>query len=151
MNAQWAYRVGLKYDEVSKLYKVVSISLSGTSSFDYENIDFVLVISSSYSSYGSTSSFREKVEIGQYAVITGSPETGVAKVEIFAKDYVSGTEIANYVLEYTIESKNILLPTPKCEGKIFKGWSLNSDLTGDLYTVLPEGLTGNITLYAVYE
>ena len=151
LNAQWAYRVGFKYDEVSKLYKVVSISLSGAVSFDYANIDYVLVISGSYNNYNSTSSFRDKVEIGQYAVITGSPETGVAKVEIYGKDYVSGTEIANYVLEYTVESKNVLLPTPKCEGKVFKGWSLNSDLTGDVYTVLPEEITGDIILYAVYE
>ena len=111
----------------------------------------MLVISGSYNNYNSTSSFRDKVEIGQYAVITGSPETGVAKVEIYGKDYVSGTEIANYVLEYTVESKNILLPTPKCEDKTFKGWSLNSDLSGTLYTILPENITGNITLYAVYD
>ena len=151
LNAQWAYRVGFKYDEVSKLYKVVSISLSGAVSFDYDNIDYVLVISGSYNNYNSTSSFRDKVEIGQYAVITGSPDTGVAKVEIYGKDYVSGTEIANYVLEYTVESKNVLLPTPKCEGKVFKGWSLNSDLTGNIYTVLSEGIIGDIILYAVYE
>lgn len=151
LNAQWSYRMGIKYDSISKLYKVVSISLSGNSSFDYANVDYVLMISGSYNQYGSTSTFRDKVEIGQYVIISGTPDNGVAKLEIYGKDYVSGTEILNYVLEYTVESKELLLPTPKCDGKTFKGWSLNSDLSGDVFTTLPEELTGNLTLYAVFE
>ena len=151
LNAQWSFRVGFKYDSVSKIYKVVSISDNGKAAFDYNDVDYILVISGSYKQYSSTSTFRTSVEIGQYAVISGTPENGVAKIEIYGKDYVSGIEIPNYILEYTVETSNVLLPTPKCEGKVFKGWSLNSDLSGNLYTILPEDLIGNITLYAVFE
>ena len=151
LNAQYSYRVGLEYDSVTKLYKVASISTSGNASFDYTNKAYIIMISGSYANYGSTSSFRNAVEIGQYVTISGTPENGNAHLEFFNKESVSGGIIENYVEEYTIESNNLILPTPKLEGKRFVGWSLNSDLSGEVYTILPLGLTGDITLYAVYE
>ena len=43
------------------------------------------------------------------------------------------------------------LPTASKTGFNFLGWSKNQDLTGDLYTNIPKGTTGDQTFYAVYE
>ena len=150
LNAQYSYRVGIKYDSVSKLYKVVSISTSGNASFDYSNVDYILVISGSYKQYSSTSEFRTNVTIGQYVLITGTPNTGIATLKFYSASSISGTKIENYVDEYTVESTNLLLPIPKCDGKVFKGWSINEDLSGPLYMNVPIGIIGNIILYAVF-
>ena len=49
---------------------------------------------------------------------------------------------------YTIASSTITLPTPTRTGYTFGGWKINSNLSGDSYTTIPSGSTGNKVYYA---
>ena len=58
----------------------------------------------------------------------------------------SCTSLTEY---YTgVETK---LPSASKSNCNFLGWSKNQDLSGDLYTSIPKGTTGNQTFYAKYE
>ncbi len=149
LNATWSFRVGITLDEALGVYVVKSIADSGKT-FDYSGCDYIIVISSSYSSYGSTSSFREKVQMDQIVKFVGDADSGVATVEFYEPSAISGGTIENYVDEYTIAELPLLLPTPKLEGKVFVGWALSAS-SNEAFTSLPAGTMGNVTLYAVFE
>ncbi|NLZ61530.1 MAG: hypothetical protein GX904_01895, partial [Acholeplasmataceae bacterium] len=50
--------------------------------------------------------------------------------------------------DYTIETAKIILADPTKEGNTFNGWFNNAELTGSQITEIPQGTTGDITLYA---
>ena len=149
LNAVWSFRVGIAMDELVGTYVVKKITDSG-GTFDATGCDYIVVISSSYGSYNSTSSFRKAVAVGQVVKFVGDPDTGSATVEFYNAEDVSGNKIENFVSEYTINDLPLLLPTPKLEGKTFKGWGLAKDAT-EVITSLEKGMTGDLTLYAIWE
>lgn len=62
--------------------------------------------------------------------------------------------IQNYDFEsgsYTIESEDVVLPTPTKQNYNFIGWYTNSDFSGDALSVISKGTTGDMTLYAKWE
>lgn len=136
-------------DQVVGTYVVKSIGLSGEN-FDYAGCDYIIVISESYGKYSSTADFRNSVVIGQVVKFVGDPDLGTATVELYNSEDVKGNEIDNFVSEYTINDLPTLLPTPKLEGKVFKGWGLTKDAT-ETINLLEKGVTGNLTLYAIWE
>ena len=146
--ATWSFRVGIGYSEQMGIYSVINIADSGTS-FDETNVEYVITISSSYKQYASTATFRSAVKIGQGVKVTGDLDSGAATIEFYDSTAISGATIENYVEEYTIASLPILLPTPKLEGKVFVGWSLSAS-SNEVFTSLPTGAMGNITLYAIF-
>jgi len=146
--ATWSFRVGIGYSEQMGIYSVINIADSGAS-FDETNVEYVITISSSYKQYASTATFRSAVKIGQGVKVTGDLDSGAATIEFYDPSAISGATIENYVKEYTIASLPILLPTPKLEGKVFVGWSLSAS-SNEIFTSLPTGTIGNITLYAVF-
>lgn len=149
LNATWSYRVGIAMDQVVGTYVVKSIGLSGKN-FDYAGCDYIIVISESYGKYSSTADFRNSVVIGQVVKFVGDPDLGTATVELYNSEDVKGNKIDNFVSEYTINDLPTLLPTPKLEGKVFKGWGLTKDATETINS-LEKGVTGNLTLYAIWE
>ena len=152
-NATFAYRIGIVVDKNSGAYKVNKIGESGETgeSFSTAGLDYLIVISASHANYGSFSNFMSKVEVGMFVKFTGDPDSGIATIDFYKSTDVSGTSIENYVSEYTIANFQILLPTPKCEGKVFKGWSLSKTDTTNVFTSLPTDLAQNVTLYAIFE
>ena len=146
--ATWSFRVGIGYSEQMGIYSVINIADSGAS-FDETNVEYVITISSSYKQYASTATFRSAVKIGQGVKVTGDLDSGAATIEFYDSSAISGATIENYVEEYTIASLPILLPTPKLEGKVFVGWLLSTS-SNEVFTSLPTGTMGNITLYAVF-
>ena len=148
--AVWSFRVGIAYSDVLGIYVVTAVSDQGKD-FDDSKAQYVITISGSYANYSSTSSFRSSVQVGQGVKVTGDLESGITTLEFYAEENIKSAVIENYIDEYTIVTLPALLPMPKYEGKTFKGWSINQDLSGELLTELPEGLMGNITLYAVFE
>lgn len=60
-----------------------------------------------------------------------------------------GTGVTNG--SYTIESENIVLPTPEKSGYEFLGWYENSRFGGDPVTEIPSGSTGDKTFYAKWK
>ena len=148
-NATWSDRIGISMDETVGTYVVKVYAASGKS-FDYSGCDYIIQISSSYSKYSSTAAFRKAVAVGQVVRFVGDTTTGVATVEFYTTDCVSGGTIENFVTEYTIANLPVLLPIPKQEGKVFKGWALSATST-DVFTSIPEGTTGDLTLYAIWE
>ncbi len=146
--ATWSFRVGIGYSEQMGIYSVINIADSGAS-FDETNVEYVITISSSYKQYASTATFRSAIKIGQGVKVTGDLDSGAATIEFYDPSAISGATIENYVKEYTIASLPILLPTPKLEGKVFVGWSLSAS-SNEVFTSLPTGTMGNITLYAVF-
>ena len=146
--AIWSFRVGIGYSEQMGIYSVINIADSGAS-FDETNVEYVITISSSYKQYASTATFRSAVKIGQGVKVTGDLDSGAATIEFYDQSAISGATIENYVEEYTIASLPILLPTPKLEGKVFVGWSLSAS-SNEVFTSLPTGTMGNITLYAIF-
>ena len=149
LNATWSFRVGIAMDELVGTYVVKTLGESG-GTFEYAGCDYIIVISSSYGNYSSTSSFRNSVQIGQVVKFIGDPDAGTATVEFYNPEDVSGSEVKNFISEYTINELPALLPTPKLEGKIFKGWGLTKDAT-EVIVSLEKGMTGNLTLYAIWE
>ncbi len=147
--ATWSFRVGIAYSEVMGVYSVVSLGIAGKS-FDDSKAEYVITISSSYNGYNGTSSFRNAVQVGQGVKITGDLDSGKATFEFYDPSNISGGTVENYVDTYTIASIPSILPTPKLEGKTFKGWALNQNST-EVFMALPENTKGNITLYAIYE
>ena len=149
LNATWSFRIGIALDEAIGALVVKTIADSGKT-FEYDGCDYILVISSSYSNYGSTSSFRGAVKEGQVVKFVGDADSGQATVEFYDSSSISGGTIENYVEEYTIASSSLVLPTPKCEGKTFIGWAF-SETSTETFTSLPTGTMGDVTLYAVFE
>ena len=149
LNATWSFRIGIALDESIGALVVKSIADSGKT-FEYEGCDYIIVISSSYSNYNSTSSFRSAVKEGQVVKFIGDPNSGAATVEFYDSSAISGGKVENYIEEYTLATLPLLLPTPKLEGKTFKGWALEASST-ETFTTLPAGTMGDVTLYAVFE
>ena len=131
------------------IYVVKSVA-DQNKSFDASICEYIITISGSYGQYSSTSDFRGAVKVGQGVKITGELSTGNATLEFFDASGMTGGTIENYVVEYTIATLPTLLPTPKLEGKVFKGWALSSSST-ETFTSLPAGTMGDVTLYAVFE
>ena len=64
---------------------------------------------------------------------------------------IDGKPVTLSPTTYTIESKEITLPTPAYkDGYKFSGWHIGST-TGSLTTKIPSGSTGNMTFYGTYE
>ena len=131
------------------IYVVKSVA-DQNKSFDASICEYVITISGSYGQYSSTSDFRGAVKVGQGVKITGELSTGNATLEFFDASGMTGGTIENYVVEYTIATLPTVLPTPKLEGKVFKGWALDASST-TTFTQLPAGTMGDVTLYAVFE
>lgn len=149
LNATWSFRVGIALDEQLGIYVVKSIGNSGNN-FDYSGCDYIIVISESYEKYGSTSGFRGAVKEEQAVKFVGDPDTGIATVEFYDASAISGGSIDNFIDKYSINQLPALLPIPKLEGKVFKGWALDASST-TTFTQLPTGTMGDVTLYAVFE
>ena len=148
--ATWSFRVGIAYSDVLGIYVVTAIADSGND-FDSSSSEYVISISGSYENYSSTSSFRSNVKVGQGVRVTGDLDSGITTLEFFNEENINKEEVENYIEEYTIADLPALLPTPTCDAKVFIGWSMNQDLSGDILTQLPTGLMEDITLYAVFE
>ena len=147
--ATWSFRVGITFDESMGIYVVKSVA-DQNKSFDASICEYIITISGSYGQYSSTSDFRGAVKVGQGVKITGELSTGNATLEFFDASGMTGGTIENYVVEYTIATLPTVLPTPKLEGKVFKGWALEASST-TTFTQLPAGTMGDVTLYAVFE
>ena len=147
--ATWSFRVGIAFDESMGIYVVKSVA-DQNKSFDASICEYVITISGSYGQYSSTSAFRGAVKVGQGVKINGELSTGNATLEFFDASGMTGGTIENYVVEYTIATLPTVLPTPKLEGKVFKGWALEASST-TTFTQLPAGTMGDVTLYAVFE
>ena len=147
--ATWSFRVGIAFDESMGIYVVKSVA-DQNKPFDASICEYVITISGSYGQYSSTSGFRGAVKAGQGVKITGELSTGNATLEFFDASGMTGGTIENYVVEYTIATLPTVLPTPKLEGKVFKGWALEASST-TTFTQLPAGTMGDVTLYAVFE
>ena len=52
---------------------------------------------------------------------------------------------------YTIESADIILPTPTREGHHFKGWHTHPEFAGQAITTIPAESMGDLRLYARWE
>ena len=63
----------------------------------------------------------------------------------------SGTNNANNPATYNITSSTITLQDPNKANYKFMGWYDNAQFTGSAITTIPNGSTGNITLYAKWE
>ena len=146
--AVWSFRVGIGYSEVMGVYSVIALADQGKD-FDETGVEYVITISGSYSKYSSTADFRGKVQVGQGVKISGDLESGIASFEFYDASNITGGTVENYVEEYTIATLPLLLPTPKMEGKEFIGWALSAD-SQEVFTSLPAGTMGNVTLYAVF-
>jgi len=59
-----------------------------------------------------------------------------------------GTNNAQNPASYTIADSAITLGEPTKTGNTFDGWYSNAEFTGTKVTSIPEGSTGNVTLYA---
>ena len=149
LNATWSERIGITFDDTIGAYAVTSVAKSGSTDFVYADCDYILQLSSSHSNYNSLKGNFTKVEVGFIVKFVGDPTTGSCNVEFYSKDSVSGGTIENYVTEYTIATIPQILPTPKYEGKTFKGWALSAN--GAPMSSLPIDTIGNITLYANWE
>ena len=149
LNATWSERIGITFDDTIGAYAVTSVAKSGSTDFVYADCDYILQLSSSHSNYNSLKGNFTKVEVGFIVKFVGDPTTGSCNVEFYSKDSVSGGTIENYVTEYTIATIPQILPTPKYEGKTFKGWALSAN--GAPMSSLPIDTIGNITLYAIWE
>ena len=62
-----------------------------------------------------------------------------------------GTLPEGYPATYTIQSDDVILPTPTKENSRFLGWFDNSGLTGSPVTTIPHGSTGAKTFWASWE
>ena len=82
---------------------------------------------------------------------------GCAKTAVLTFDANGGSVVGEAPAEYTTKAA-LALPSATLQYYAFKGWSLNQDLSGEIYTELPaeleltdEQVELGITLYAVWE
>ena len=82
---------------------------------------------------------------------------GCAKTAVLTFDANGGAVVGEAPAEYTTKAA-LALPSATLQYYAFKGWSLNQDLSGEIYTELPaeleltdEQVELGITLYAVWE
>lgn len=59
-----------------------------------------------------------------------------------------GENPSDAILNYTVESNDITLPSPTRIGYSFEGWYTSSDLSGSPVTNIPKGSVGNRVYYA---
>lgn len=62
-----------------------------------------------------------------------------------------GANPANAPAGYTVESAAITLPAPARAGYAFGGWYISSGFDGSAVAVIPQGSTGDTTLYARWK
>ena len=62
-----------------------------------------------------------------------------------------GTNASENPASYNVESETITLKAPAKAGYTFEGWYMAEDFTGEAVTEIPQGTTGDITLYAKWE
>ena len=73
---------------------------------------------------------------------------------ILESDYIityklnGGTNAPENPASYNVETETITLRDPAKAGYTFEGWYMAEDFTGEAVTEIPQGTTGNITLYA---
>ncbi len=65
--------------------------------------------------------------------------------------YNTNEGTVNGLSSYNIESETYVLPTPTLTGYDFIGWYSSADFTGDPVTEIPQGSTGDVTVYAKWK
>jgi len=104
---------------------------------------FVKAVNSGQNFYDDT--FVGFIRIRQYIIQT-KPAASVT-------DATMSMVPANFVEipTYTIESADLVLPTPVKENQQFRGWFTTSDLSGTPFNTIPTGTFGNLELYAKWS
>ena len=93
--------------------------------------------------------------------VTEIPQGSTGNITLYAKwELVSyaityeldgGTNAPENPAGYNVETETITLKDPVKPGYTFAGWYKAEDFTGEAVTEIPQGTTGNITLYAKWE
>jgi uncharacterized repeat protein (TIGR02543 family) len=119
-----------------------------------ESVDFPLTVT------GYTVSWYGNEEL------TGDPVTGVAAGSTGDKEFWAKKEAVSYRIiynlnfgsfsgtvdtVYTIESSDVVLPTPSRPDNTFDGWYTSGSFTGEAVTNIPAGSTGDKTFYAKWS
>ena len=140
INAQWSDRFGIKYNPESATYYIATIAYDGEKSFNYSDVDYILMVSDQHENYKSTNTFTKAVSIGDYVRFIGDPTTGVTTVETYAP----------YITKYTIEDTKTL-PVPTKDGYSFAGWYDNEEFNGEKIDTIETGNFGNKVLYGKWN
>ena len=91
--------------------------------------------------------------------VTKIPQGSTGNITLYAKWVKEGDYTITYVLDggtnvpenppsYNVETETITLKDPAKLGYTFAGWYRTEDFTGNAVTEIPQGTTGNITIYA---
>ena len=91
--------------------------------------------------------------------VTKIPQGSTGNITLYAKwvkegDYTityelyGGTNASENPASYNVETETITLKDPAKAGYTFEGWYMAEDFTGNAVTEIPQGTTGDITLYA---
>lgn len=140
INAQWSDRFGIKYNSETATYYIATIAYDGEKSFDYSNVDYILMVSEQYVNYKLTNAFTQSVSIGDYVRFIGDPTTGIATVETYVP----------YITKYTIEdTKTLSVPTK--DGYSFAGWYDNEVFNGEKVDTIETGNFGKKVLYGKWN
>ena len=94
--------------------------------------------------------------------VTEITQGSTGDITLYAKwelesDYIityklnGGTNAPENPASYNVETETITLKDPVKPGYTFAGWYMAEDFTGGAVTEIPQGSTGNITLYAKWE
>ena len=93
--------------------------------------------------------------------VTEIPQGTTGDITLYAKwelesytityELTGGTNASENPASYNVESETITLKDPAKPGYTFAGWYMAEDFTGNAVIEIPQGTTGNITLYAKWE
>ena len=93
--------------------------------------------------------------------VTEITQGSTGNITLYAKWIKEGDYTITYVnvdgatsenpASYNVETETITLKDPVKPGYTFAGWYKAEDFTGNAVTEIPQGSTGNITLYAKWE
>ena len=93
--------------------------------------------------------------------VTEIPQGTTGNITLYAKwepvnytityELDGGTNAEENPASYNVETQTITLKDPVKTGYTFAGWYRTEDFTGEAVTEIPQGTTGNITLYAKWE
>lgn len=136
-------RIYIGKNSDTNLYEVISIIRSGASSWP-EGAEYVIIISNSYSSYGTISKIVDNISVGDTVIFDGEFSV-ISKANPVKAYFFSETPSATSM---TVKvDKNSKLITPSYLGYRFLGWF---DDENKQYSKI-EDITADVTLNAKWE
>ena len=143
---RWQYKILLQYDAELNAYKVVCLDAQAQSA---NNAASAAGVTWTHALSSASSNITTLVTIGQYIVLSKDVVLNDTNFEGYVYD---DTQFVKKIktMYYTVESEDIILPTPTKAHYDFNGWYDNPEFTGEAITKIAKGSTGNKQLYAKF-